>query len=86
MPKQINRALQNRVPSMPQKIANLYWENTFNTTQKKFRASQNWMPLMKPRKIKTQLITTTNSVVQKEEEPNQTLVYINILMHIHHPR
>lgn len=41
---------------------------------------------MRPRKIKTQLITTTDNVMQKEEELNQTLIYINILMHIHHPR
>lgn len=38
------------------------------------------------KKIKIQLITTNDSVVQKEEEPNQTLVYSNILTHIHHPR
>jgi hypothetical protein len=42
--------------------------------KKKFKAPQNWTPFMKPRKIKTQLITTTDSVVQKQEEPNQTFV------------
>jgi hypothetical protein len=38
----------------------------------------------KTKKIKTQLITTIDSVVQKE--PNQTLIYINILMHIQNPK
>jgi hypothetical protein len=55
-----------------------------NTTQKKCRASQNWMPLIRPKKIKIQLITTIDSGVQKEL--NQTMIYINILMHIQNPR
>jgi len=40
------------------------------------------MPLTRPRKIKTQLRTIADSATQKEEEHDQTLVYIGILMHI----
>ncbi len=52
--------------------------------KKKCRASQNWRASITPKKIKTQLITTIDSVVQKK--PNQTLMYINILMHIQNPK
>jgi len=51
-------------------------------TQKKCKASQNWMLLTRPRKIKIQLRTIVNNAAQKEEEPDQTLVYIGILTHI----
>jgi hypothetical protein len=44
------------------------------------------MPLTRPRKIKTQLRTITDSVAQKEEEPDQILIYIGILTHIRCPR
>jgi hypothetical protein len=40
------------------------------------------MLLTRPRKIKNQLKTIANNAAQKEEEPNQMLVYIGILTHI----